>query len=341
MNLIRFIKEKNLNIIFSIILLIIINIYLISINSFNDRIGDLVYLDFIIITIYSIWFYINYINWKKKYYDIYNFISNKKDISIEDIKGTSLEEEIMLNIIENKEKKYDGKVNTYEEQLRDMEEYISKWIHEIKLPITALNIISDEMEDNNIANSVKNETEKINFLVNSVMYGSRATVASEDIFIKEENLETIVKKSIRNNAFFLIKNKIEVTTNNLNYNVYSDEKWIIYVLDQLINNAIKYSKENSKIEFYAENHNDCIKLCVKDYGIGIAKEDIDRVFNKGFTGSNGRNKVYKSTGMGLYFTKKILNKLEHEISVESIKDEYTLFSIYFYKISDYLKVTKM
>ncbi|WP_460286466.1 ATP-binding protein [Clostridium sp. CTA-7] len=322
-------------------MIVIINVYLISINSFNNRIGDLVYLDFIIIAIYVIYFYINYNSCKKKYHDIYNSISNKKDISIEDIKGTSLEEEIMLNIIENKEKKYDAKVHTYEEQLRDMEEYISKWIHEIKLPITALNIISDEIEEHNVSDSVKNEVEKINFLVNSVMYGSRATVASEDIFIKEENLETIVKKSIKNNAFFLIKNKIEVSTNNLNYNVYSDGKWIIYVLDQLINNAIKYSKENSKIEFYAENHNDCIKLCIKDYGIGIAKEDIDRVFNKGFTGSNGRNKVYKSTGMGLYFTKKILNKLEHEISVESIKNEYTLFSIYFYNISDYLKVTKM
>ncbi|WP_411170155.1 sensor histidine kinase [Clostridium sp. MB05] len=341
MGLIRFIKDKNFNIIFSIILLLIINIYLVSINSFNYRIGDLVYLDFIIIAIYVIYFYIKYTNWKKKYHDIYSSISNKNDISIEDIKGTSLEEEIMLNIIKNKEKKYDGKVNTYEEQLRDMEEYISKWIHEIKLPITALNIISDEVEDDNTANSVKNETEKINFLVNSVMYGSRATVASEDIFIKEENLETIVKKSIRNNAFFLIKNKMEVTTNNLNYNIYSDGKWIIYVLDQLINNAIKYSNGNGKIEFYAENHSDHIKLCIKDYGIGIEREDVDRIFNKGFTGSNGRNTVYKSTGMGLYFTKKILNKLEHGISVESIKDEYALFNIYFYKISDYLKVTKM
>jgi len=95
------------------------------------------------------------------------------------------------------------------------------------------------------------------------------------------------------------------------------------------------------MEFYAEDNKDYIKLCIKDNGIGIAKEDIDRIFNKGFTGSNGRNKVYKSTGMGLYFTKKVLNKLEHEINVESIKGEYTLFNIYFYKISDYLNVIKM
>ena len=341
MNLIRFIKEKNINIIFSITLLLVINIYLLTINSFNGRTNDLIYLDFILISIYLAWIYITFFNWKKKYYAIYKSILNKNDISIDDVKGRYLEEEIIFKIIENKDKKYDFKVKEYEEKLRDMEEYISKWVHEIKLPITALNIISEEIEDYALASSIKNETEKINFLVNSIIYGSRATVASEDIFIKEENLGDIVKKSIRNNSFFLIKNKIEVVTSNLNYNIYSDGKWIIYVIDQLINNAIKYSKENGKIEFYAEDNKDYIKLCIKDNGIGIAKEDIDRIFNKGFTGSNGRNKVYKSTGMGLYFTKKVLNKLEHEISVESNKGVFTLFNIYFYKISDYLKVTKM
>lgn len=341
MNLTRFIKEKNINIIFSIVLLLVINIYLLSINSFNGRTNDLIYLDFILITIYLAWIFIAFFNWKKKYNDIYKSILAKNDISIEDIKGSSLEEEIIFKVIDNKDKKYDFKTKEYEEKLRDIEEYISKWVHEIKLPITALNIILDDIDDYDIASSVKNETEKINFLVNSVIYGSRATVASEDIFIKEENLEDIVKKSIKNNSFFLIKNKIEVITNNLNYNIYSDGKWIIYVVDQLINNAIKYSKEDGNIEFYAEENNEYIKLCIKDNGIGIEKEDIDRIFNKGFTGSNGRNKVYKSTGMGLYFTKKVLNKLEHDISVESVKDEYTMFNIYFYKISDYLKVTKM
>lgn len=341
MSLMRFIKEKSINIIFSIVLLLVINIYLISINSFNGRTSDLIYLDFIIITIYLIWIYTAYFNWKKKYYDLYKSILNENDISLEDVKASSLEEEIIFKLIDNKDKKYDFKTKEYEEKLRDMEEYISKWVHEIKLPITALNIISEDIEDYDAASSIKNETEKINFLVNSVIYGSRATVASEDIFIKEENLGDIVKKSIRNNSFFLIKNKIEIATSNLNYNIYSDGKWIIYVIDQLINNAIKYSKENGKIEFYAEDNREYIKLCIKDNGIGIEKEDIERIFNKGFTGSNGRNKVYKSTGMGLYFTKKVLNKLEHEISVESIKGEYTLFNIYFYKISDYLKVTKM
>lgn len=341
MSLIRFIKEKNINIIFSIALLIVINIYLISINSFNGRASDLIYLDFIIIAIYLMWIYTAYFNWKKKYYDIYKSILDKNDISIEDVNESSLEEEIIYKVTDNKDKKYDFKTKEYEEKLSDMEEYISKWVHEIKLPITALNIISEDIGDYTVASSVKNETEKINFLVNSIIYGSRATVASEDIFIKEENLGDIVKKSIKNNSFFLIKNKIEVVARNLNYNVYTDGKWIIYVIDQLINNAIKYSKEDGKIEFYAEDNKDYIKLNIKDNGIGIAKEDIDRIFNKGFTGSNGRNKVYKSTGMGLYFTKKVLNKLEQEVTVESIKGEYTLFNIYFYKISDYLKVTKM
>lgn len=139
---------------------------------------------------------------EKKYYDLYKSILNENDISLEDVKENSLEEEIIFKLIDNKDKKYDFKTKEYEEKLRDMEEYISKWVHEIKLPITALNIISEDIEDYDAASSIKNETEKINFLVNSVIYGSRATVASEDIFIKEENLGDIVKKSIRNNSFF-------------------------------------------------------------------------------------------------------------------------------------------
>lgn len=218
-----------------------------------------------------------------------------------------------------------------------MEEYISKWVHEIKIPISALNIISERIEDEDIGHSVKNEVEKINFLVNSVMYGSRSTASAEDIFIKEEILQDIVKQSVKNNAFFLIKNNIEIEIKDLNYNIYTDKKWLAYILDQIINNSIKYIKGQGKIQFYAKNKEKYVELYIKDNGIGIAKEDIDRVFNKGFTGTNGRNTTYKSTGMGLYFSKKIIARLEHKIEVESIQGEYTILKIRFYKISDYLK----
>ena len=243
--------------------------------------------------------------------------------------------------IDKKEDKYLEVLETRNTQIKDIEEYISKWVHEIKLPISALSMILDRIDDEEVGSDIRNQTEKINFLVNSVMYGRRATAAAEDIFLSEINLQDLVRQAIRNNAFMLIKNSIEIKVENLKHTIFTDKKWILYVLDQLINNAIKYSKENGEIKFYSEESDKYVCLYVRDNGIGIAEEDIERVFNKGFTGSNGRNATYKSTGMGLYFSKKILDKLGSSFEVESVKDEYTLFKIKFNKIADFTTITKM
>ncbi|HHN8438363.1 ATP-binding protein [Clostridioides difficile] len=111
-----------------------------------------------------------------------------------------------------------------------------------------------------------------------------------------------------------------------------------YVLDQIINNAIKYSKKVGKIEFNSKKLENGVVLSIKDFGIGINEEDISRVFDKGFTGKNGRNQLYKSTGMGMYFVKKMIDSLGHEIEVCSKIGSYTIFNIYFYDISDYLSL---
>lgn len=337
MNTGRFIKEKLLNIICFITVFIVLNLFLFCLTSFKNNLKDLIYVDFIITSIYLVFLFMEYSKWKKVYREVYKLMNDNKEILINDINGESLEEEIMSYIIRSKDYNKYKSIKLYEENLSDMEEYISKWVHEIKIPISALNIISERIEDEDIGHSVKNEVEKINFLVNSVMYGSRSTASAEDIFVKEEILQDIVKQSVKNNAFFLIKNNIEIEIKDLNYNIYTDKKWLAYILDQIINNSIKYIKGQGKIEFYAKNKEKYVELYIKDNGIGIAKEDIDRVFNKGFTGTNGRNTTYKSTGMGLYFSKKIIDRLEHKIEVESIQGEYTIFKIRFYKISDYLK----
>lgn len=341
MNLRRYIKEKALNILKFITIALIVNIYLICINSFQSRYGDLLYLDFLMILVYIIFFVIDYNKWNKRYKYMYESIKNKMELEYKKISENTLEEELIKNAIKNNNQRHNAETKIYKDALQEMDEYIAKWVHEIKLPISSLNIISERIDDFDLSVSVKNEVEKINHLVNSALYGSRASSAEEDIFIKEENLETIAKKSIKNNGFFLIKNHIEVVLKDLNYNVYTDSKWIGYVVDQIINNAIKYVKDAGKIEIYVKDEEKCVILFMKDYGIGITQEDIGRVFNKGFTGSNGRNKVYKSTGMGMYFSKKIIDKLGHKIEVASIEGEFTEFRIYFYKISDYLKAAKL
>ena len=339
MNIKEFLKEKLSNFIYSAVLFLIINIYLFSLNSIKN-LSDLIYLDILIITIFIGFTILDYRKMKDRYSSIMELIEDEKDIDSYCIDDNFLEGKIINYIIDYKDKKLENETKECENQLKDMEEYISRWVHEIKLPLSAMKIILDRDSDDMIS-SIENELEKMNFLVNSVMYGSRATASAEDIFIKEENLKDIVRTAVKSNSFFLIKNNISPKLGDLDFKVYSDKKWITYVLGQLINNSIKYSKENGVIEFSAEDKGESIELKIRDNGIGINEEDLERVFNKGFTGSNGRNSVYKSTGMGLYFSKKIIDKLNHSIEVESVKDKYTLFRIRFYKISDYLSVTKL
>lgn len=333
--------EEKINIIISAVVFFVVNIYLTTEYSFKEIKDDIIYLDFMIVILYILGFFIKFKRWRERYLQLYERTVKEEEITEEEIEPKYIGEEILAYMAVQNKKMLSKSIETYEGRLKDMEEYISKWVHEIKLPISALSIIQERVENEELSSSIKNETEKINFLVNSVMYGSRTTAASEDIFILEERLDTIVKSAVKNQMFFLIKNNIEISLEHLNYSVYTDKKWLIYVLEQIINNAIKYAKPNGKISFLAEKKKKEFILYIKDNGIGIAPEDKDRIFQKGFTGSNGRNIVYKSTGMGLYFSKKICEKLGHDIMVESVKDEYTMFQIHFNRISDYLKVAKM
>lgn len=335
MSIIRFLKSRFSYITLIILLIAIFDIYLFCLNSFDNKYWELLYTNAIVLIVIVLFLFVDYNKWKSKYHVIYENIKNKREISEESIYGSSFEEEIIKGVIKRINEKNDIKISDYRKREQETDEYISKWVHEAKLPLSSLNIISERLDNPEDSISIKNEIEKMNFLVNSVLYGSRSMSLSEDIFINKINLESLIKKSIKNNAFLLIKNNVDVELTDLDYEIYTDTKNILYVFDQIINNAIKYSKGSGKIEFRSERYENEIVLFIKDYGIGIEKEDIGRIFDKGFTGSNGREQIYKSTGMGLYFSKNILEKLGHKVEVNSVKDIYTEFKIHFYNISDY------
>ncbi|WP_061996587.1 sensor histidine kinase [Clostridium sp. ATCC 25772] len=340
MNIKIFLKENYHELVLSILMIIIVNVYLICEGTFLKEIFDIIYLNLIIIFIYFIYLYIQYIKWKDKFLKIYEKLLKGEKIYVDLIENDDFYEKLIKETIRSKENEANLKYDILMEKLLEIDEYICRSVHELKIPIATLNMMVDRMDDFKVGNELKNQIEKIRLLTNSMLYGSRSTCLFEDLFIKEENLDKLIKKSIKNNSFFLIENNINVDLKNLNYIVNTDSKWICYVLDQIISNSIKYSKDNSTIDFYAIETEKMVVLHIKDNGIGIEKQDLARIFNKGFTGCNGRNKLYKSTGMGLYFSKKVLNSLGHDIQVDSIKNEYCDLKIYFPKISDYLNVTK-
>ncbi|MCR1467692.1 sensor histidine kinase [Clostridioides difficile] len=336
--LVKYLKGRSKYIALPLVVVSIINIYLFAIDIFKNKYSELIYLDFLVLFIIMVFFVIDYINFRNSYTNLYNCIENSGEIDSYLVDGQSFEENLIKDIIENLKIKNNSDIETYKQSLKELDEYIAKWVHEIKIPISSLSIITDRLSSIEDSLDIKNQVAKINFLVNSILYSSRSNTMFEDVFINKFNLEKLVKMSIKNNSFLLIKNNVEVSLNELENDVYTDSKCMSYVLDQIINNAIKYSKEVGKIEFNSKKLENGVVLSIKDFGIGINEEDISRVFDKGFTGKNGRNQLYKFTGMGMYFVKKMIDSLGHEIEVCSKIGSYTIFNIYFYDISDYLSL---
>ncbi len=227
-------------------------------------------------------------------------------------------------------------VEILERQLReqfdfncDLQDYITKWCHEVKIPLAAGLLMVEKIEDTELKKSMQEQLEKMNQQLNAALLGCKVQSNLLDINIRPAELKECVKTSIRNNQFFLIRKHFEVDVEVENFTVYTDKSWLVYVLDQLLNNAVKYAGEEPGIKIWNERSKEGIRLFVEDYGEGIQDMDIRRIFEKGFTGSNHHNGKYKSTGMGLYMVSVILEKLGHEIRVESEYGRFTIFTIEF------------
>ncbi len=221
-------------------------------------------------------------------------------------------------------------INTYRYTTLEFIEYIEMWCHEIKTPLATLNLLL-ENNKSQVNESIKEEVEKIDNLIEQVLYFSRSGNVEKDYMIRKINLKVIVDNVIKKNKKDLISKKIKIKIDHLD-NVNTDSKWLEFILNQVITNSIKYSSDSPFIEIYSKEFKNNVVLYIKDNGIGIPSSEVLRVFDKGFTGSNGRKK-YKSTGIGLYLSKKLCKKLGHDIEIDSKVDEYTLVYIIFPKSS--------
>ena len=261
---------------------------------------------------------------------------DKKYLILEMMSRPSFYEgKILYDTIYETDKSMIENVNEYLSNIEDFKDYIEMWIHEVKIPISSLVLMSHNHKELN--NTYINEVKKLNDYVDQVLYYVRSNYAENDYIIKENNLDKIIKDVILKNKDELLLNNINIETNIKENKVLTDSKWLEFILNQIINNSIKYKKDNDsiiKIESFKEN--DKIILSIYDNGIGINKKDIKNVFKKSFTGENGRN-LSKSTGMGLYIAKRLCDKLGHKILIESEKNEYTIVKIIFGN-NDYYKI---
>lgn len=344
MNLRRYLNDSILKIIYFASIVLIVNLVIISSTPLSKSIHDILYLNLLILVVSLFFLVLGYIRWKSKYKEFKNAIDTGENIDVSMPKSDTFEAQLIRETLDIKNKKMYKKTKELENAIDEINDYITKWVHEIKIPISVCEIIADRIgEEDNVeiynetSQDIRKEMERIKFLVDQVLYASRASSYSEDLTINEIKLDRIIKDAVKKNAYLFISKKIDLNLNNVNFNVSTDKKWISYIIDQILNNACKYADENGRIEIYAHEDEKAVRLSIKDNGIGILPKDIKRVFDKGFTGENGR-KTTKSTGMGLYFSKKMVNKLEHDIEVHSEVGQYTEFTIVFYKLSDYFKM---
>ncbi len=193
---------------------------------------------------------------------------------------------------------------------KDLVEYFTLWTHQIKTPIAAMRLLL-QSEQTVQTSELEMELFKIEQYVQFVLQYLRLENMSNDLVFKKYEVDTIIKQAIRKNTKMFIRKKIILNYTDVYCTVLTDEKWLLFVIDQILSNALKYTKKGS-ISIFMKNK----RLIIEDTGIGIRAEDLPRVFDKGFTGYNGRA-LKQSTGIGLYLCKQILTKLSHGIAIES------------------------
>lgn len=238
--------------------------------------------------------------------------------------------EIDKSMIEN--------VKEYDRSINDFKDYIEMWVHETKLPVANLILMIHNHKDQ-FDKKVIRQVNRVDRLIEQILYYVRSENAEKDYLITSISLDKLVKEVALTNKDELLENKIDLIVEKVKYQVLTDAKWLTFIMNQIINNSIKYKKQtDSYIKISALETEKTISLSIEDNGIGIVESDLPNVFHKSFTGHNGR-KTTKSTGMGLYIAKKLCNKLGHQIQIESKEKEYTKVTIIFIK-NKYFDVVK-
>lgn len=218
-------------------------------------------------------------------------------------------QEIIKEIDKNRLTIIDEKSKSYS----DMIDYYTIWAHQIKTPIAAMRLIL-QSEKSEFNDELLEQLFKTEQYVEMVLQYLRLESLNSDLLFKRYSLDHIIKQAVRKYSRLFIRKKIKLNYEDLNINVLTDEKWLVFVVEQIISNSLKYTNSGEISIYLDEKLSDT--LVIEDTGIGIEQEDLPRVFEKGFTGYNGRSDK-KSTGIGLYLCKQILNKLSHSIDIES------------------------
>ncbi|MGD6942853.1 sensor histidine kinase [Cytobacillus gottheilii] len=328
MSIKEYLKDRTVFLLINFTLFIIISGIMLLINS-DSR---------IILLIFCIWFIpiltyimIEYVKQKILYNELNSIMDHldRKYLLSEVMKEPeNVEGKLLYDVLRQANKDMHEHVKNYRDRENEYREYIETWVHEIKTPIASTRLIIDNNQ-NDITRNIKEEVKKIEEYIEQVLYYSRSNNVSKDYLIKEVSLPDLVRRVIKRSSRDFITKGIIVDMEAVEGTVYSDAKWLEFIMNQLIGNAIKYNREHDgRVTISTIRNENNIVLTIEDNGIGIIDKDLNRVFEKGFTGENGR-KFGKSTGIGLYLCKKLVEQLGLGLTLTSKIGEGTKVSIIF------------
>ena len=275
---------------------------------------------------------------KYKFYKTFTSVLEKLDkkyLILETIpEPQTYEEKIMVDSLYEINKSMIENINKNQADINEFKEFVEIWIHEVKIPISSM-VLKCHNNQDKYDKSFLSLIRRLDNNIDEILYYVRSEDTEKDFSISEVNVKEIVRNVSIKNKDDLLDNNILLEVDLQALNVNTDKKWLEFILNQIINNCIKYKKDiDSIIKIESKEDAEKVILEIYDNGIGIPKKDLARVFDKSFTGTNGRNKA-KSTGMGLYIIKNLCNKLGHNIYIESEENNYTKVTLEFGKNTVY------
>lgn len=290
----------------------------------------------------------DYIRMKPFYNYLYKAANSAGDLDsiLNMAEAKTREQSMYTSILNESYKLYADKLSKYEESQKQYIYFINQWVHQMKTPVSVINLLLQDKENfKETMESISEENEKITHGLEMMLCNARLSQFNLDFKVEKANMLSVIRKVINDNKKALIKYSIypKIICREA-VKVETDVKWIAFVINQILVNAIKYSKDVSLgekyITFEVKDEGSRIILSIEDQGIGIPREDRVRVFNAFFTGKNGR-KTSESTGMGMYLSKKICDELGHGLTLESEEGKGTKFFIIFYKGKNIFKLSKL
>lgn len=342
----RYVRDKRFFLLFFVIVMFFIGVLLAVDPNSQLTLGNIIYL-YVFMLLFLVAYLILGYSFKRTYWNaMKDLVDGEIEENILELlpKPRTSEQAFFNELMRKKHLEEQREIAKLQDKQQEYHDFILYWVHEVKTPIVASKMLinnPDLNEPATIFKKVEEELESIDRLVMQALYYSRLDTFAKDYFIQELALSPVIKDCVKRHSKLFISKRMKLDLADFDAEVRSDSKWLGFILDQVMTNALKYTEQGGEIKIWCESsmENSKIELHIRDNGIGIKDEDLPRVFEQGFTGGTGRQEK-KATGMGLYLARQMSGKLGHTIEISSEESVGTEIVITFQQKDDYLLIAK-